>query len=74
MFAGVSRGLVRLKEQMYVIKPVSDADHVMYKHLRHKRNTFTFTQPPAVASLKSSRWVIIKYIAVDKYTNVSSNS
>ncbi|XP_057214212.1 zinc metalloproteinase-disintegrin-like EoMP06 isoform X5 [Triplophysa rosa] len=53
------RGLVRLKEQMYAIRPVrdhSDGDHVMYKHLRQKRNTFTFTQPPAAASFKSSRW------------------
>lgn len=62
-FGGVFRGLVRIKEQMYVIKPVSDqsdGDHVMYKskHLRQKRNTFTFSQPPVDAFLKSSRWVM----------------
>lgn len=55
------RGSVRMKEQMYVIKPVSDhndGDHVIYKHkhLRQKRNTFAFYEPPVIASLKSSRW------------------
>ncbi|KAI7797351.1 putative zinc metalloproteinase-disintegrin-like lachestatin-2 [Triplophysa rosa] len=81
------RGLVRLKEQMYAIRPVrdhSDGDHVMYKHLRQKRNTFTFTQPPAAASFKSSRWTrkrfntpryVELFLVVDntEYQNFRSN-
>ncbi len=66
----VYRGFVRVKQQVYLIEPLtnhSDGDHALYnhEHLRWKRSScgepsttvYDHEQPVAVP-LKSSRWVI----------------
>uniref|UniRef100_A0A672KVL3 ADAM metallopeptidase domain 8b n=1 Tax=Sinocyclocheilus grahami TaxID=75366 RepID=A0A672KVL3_SINGR len=86
IMSSVHRGFVRVKQQVYLIEPLtnhSDGDHALYKHehLRWKRSscgepstTIYDHEPPVAVPLKSSRSVITFSITIlASYTNYGSN-